>query len=238
MTAMTEALAFVLHSRPYRETSLLVELFGSEHGRLGVVAKGARRGRAPWAALLQPFTPLRLALSGRSSLKTLTHVEALAPPYRLTGVAWCCACYLNELLIKLFQPEDAHPVLLHRYHATLAQLAGTQDALAREAALRDFETVLLQEMGYGLPTHDVTGRALCASARYHFDPAHGFHAAADGAYSGATLLALLRAQRLVDRAQFAEAKALLRRALDFHLAGQVLHSRKLLQEISTYRRVA
>lgn len=238
MMAMTESLAFVLHSRPYRETSLLIEVFGSEHGRLGLVAKGARRGRSPWIALLQPFTPLRLAFSGRSSLKTLTAVEAHAPPYRLTGTAWFCACYLNELLLKLFQPEDSHPVLLDSYHETLARLTNSQDAPVREAALRYFEILLLQEMGYGLPlTHDIAGRALRVEARYHFDAAHGFRCTADGAYSGEMLVAL-RERRLTDRVQFAEAKTLLRQAIDFQLAGQVLQSRKLFQQISTYRRVA
>src|SRR5574337_141270 len=139
--------AYVLHARPYRETSLLLELFSKEVGRVAAIAKGARTKRSPLKGLLQPFTPLIISLVGRHSLQTVKLVEANGAPNYLTGQSLLTAFYLNELLLKLLQHGDAHPNLFLNYQRTISALITTSNI---EIVLRLFEKNLLSELGYGL----------------------------------------------------------------------------------------
>ena len=136
---------FVLHSRPWRETSLIVELFLRDRGRLSAVAKGARRPTSALRPVLLQFQPIAFRLSGRNELRTLTRAEwqgGMAVP---SGRALLFGFYLNELVMRLLAREDPHPQLFDAYTSALHQLGGQG---ADERILRRFEWLLLQEIGY------------------------------------------------------------------------------------------
>jgi len=140
--------AFVLHTYAYRETSVIVEAFTAEYGRVAVVARGARRPRSDLRGLLQAFQPLLLSWSGQAELKTLLKAEWRGGLPRIGGSALLCGFYLNELLLKLLPREDPHPRLYATYEAALAELAAGSD---EAPVLRRFELLLLAELGYALP---------------------------------------------------------------------------------------
>ncbi len=129
--------AFILHSRPYRETSLLLECLTRDFGRIGLVARGVRRERTRVPrALLQPLAPIRLGWSGRGELATLTHVEANAAGFDLQGDALLCALYLNELVLRLTPRQDPQPELFTDYLRTLTRLGARRTAGVDSAPLR------------------------------------------------------------------------------------------------------
>jgi DNA repair protein RecO (recombination protein O) len=224
--------AFVLHTRPWRETSVLAELFTAEHGRLGVVARGVRRGRRGGSSPLRPFVALRCLWRGRGELRTLTTAEP-ERPFVLVGDALFGGLYLNELLVRLLQREDAHPELFLAYARAVAALAGPAPAL--EPVLRRFEFGLLEELGYGFPLDlDATGRPVRADARYRFEAEAGLlpvEGVEEGGgpgrgFPGAALLALAAGD--FDEAETRRvAKRLARQALAPHLGDRPLHARAL-----------
>jgi DNA repair protein RecO (recombination protein O) len=144
---ITLAPAFILHTRPFNETSTILDAFTAEHGRVSLIAKGARAQRSCFRGLLRPFTPLLLSWSGKSELMTLTGAEYQAAPITLTGVGLLSGLYLNELIIRLLPKLDDHPHLFSTYHQTLPLLAHDID---REKTLRLFEKTLLKEIGYSV----------------------------------------------------------------------------------------
>src|ERR1700675_5081227 len=145
--------AFVLHAHPYRETSLIVEAFTADYGRVALVARGAKRPRSELRGVLQAFQPLTLSWAGGGELKTLIRAEWRSGLPLVSGSALLCGFYLNELLLKLLPREDAHPQLFNDYQDALARLAAGAD---QATVLRRFELRLLAELGYALPlTHDV-----------------------------------------------------------------------------------
>jgi DNA repair protein RecO (recombination protein O) len=239
--------AFVLHRRAYRETSLLLEVLTRAHGRLGLIAKGARRPRNPLASELKPFQPLLIGWSGRGELPVLTGAEPDGEPLDLVGEALYCGFYLNELLVRLLHRHDPHEQLFDDYRHTLVRLAAVGAALwqlpaeqnsAYEQALRIFEKRLLAAIGYGLVLdRDVaSGSPIEPESVYDYYPERGpilaAAAAADLAGStpgvrvrGATLIALAR--EALDREALAEAKRLLRAVLARHLGPRPLRSREL-----------
>jgi DNA repair protein RecO (recombination protein O) len=159
--------AFVLHTYPYRETSIIVEALTATRGRVALVARGARRPRSDLRGVLQSFQPLTLSWTGAGELKTLARAEWRGGLPLLTGSALLCGFYLNELLLKLVPREDAHPRLFDDYEAALRDLAsGAEQA----PVLRCFELRLLAELGYAMPlTHEVdTGRPIDPDARYYY----------------------------------------------------------------------
>jgi DNA repair protein RecO (recombination protein O) len=227
--------AFVLHCWPYRETSLIVEAFTLDHGRLALVARGARRPRSELRGLMQAFQPLLLSWSGRSELKTLIRAEWRGGLPRVQGRGLLCGFYLNELLLKLLPREDAHPALYVAYEAALAELAagGEQASL-----LRRFELGMLAELGYApLLVRDAdTGMPLDPGASYHYvfdrgprridaDPM-----AAGPSVRGRTLLALAQGS-YPDAETAAEAKRLMREMLDHHLERRGMESRRVAQDL-------
>jgi DNA repair protein RecO (recombination protein O) len=164
---------YVLHTRPYRETSLLIECLTRDHGRVGLVARGVRRERSRWPrALLQPLTPLQLAWSGRGEMATLVSVDAAGLPFSLEGDRLLSAMYLNELVLRLTARGDAHPQLFAAYSETLARLAiGANTAWT----LRRFERDLLAELGYALvcELEADTGLPIEADVEYIYLAEHG-----------------------------------------------------------------
>ncbi|MBI3775754.1 MAG: DNA repair protein RecO [Gammaproteobacteria bacterium] len=227
---------FVLHHRAYRDTSVLLELFTPEHGRVGAVARGVRKEKSRWAAFLQPFRPLLLSWSGRGELVTLTGVEEDGPVVSFPMAAAPCGFYLNEIMLRLLQRHDAHPQLFASYGEALRSLGDVQgeQATAQERILRTFEKRLLDELGYGLMLDHAadTGAALLPEQCYSYEVERGPVAynerSVSVAVSGATLLALGRLD-LTDAQCLREAKRLMRTVLAHYLGDKPLHSRELFQ---------
>ncbi|WP_434456773.1 DNA repair protein RecO [Stutzerimonas urumqiensis] len=216
-------LAFVLHSRAYRETSALVDLF-TPQGRTRAVLRGAR-GKA--GSLARPFVPLEFELRGRSDLKSIARLEPAGLAYWLEGASLFGGLYLNELLIRLLPAEDAHPDLFDHYAATLPGLAEKRPL---EPLLRAFEWRLLCELGYGFPLDvDVHGRPIMPAQRYRLSPEAGFEAVETmqpGLFSGADIQSMAAADWDAPGALMA-AKRLMRQALAPHLGDRPLVSREL-----------
>lgn len=144
--------AYVLHRRPFRETSCILDVFTRHHGRIPLIAKGVRKAKSSKQALLQAFLPLEITWSGKSELQTLTRVESKKSGQRLLGSAIACGFYANELIIKLTHQHDAHPQLFDCYQQLLQAL---QDKSQQEFALRRFEIALLAEIGYALSSAEI-----------------------------------------------------------------------------------
>lgn len=230
--------AWVLHTMPWRETSLIVEVFSRDHGRVALAAKGARRPLSAMRGVLMAFQPLLMDWSGGGEVKTLVRAEWQGGQPLLGGRALLCGYYLNELLVKLAAREDPHPALFAAYGEAIAAL-GRNEALV--VVLRRFELVLLQELGYGLDLgHEAeSGEAVQEHLDYVFIIERGpvplgeiDPASIDGlnVVSGRTLLDL--ATQDFSRAEtLAQAKQLLRMLINHYLGGQPLQSRRVLKEL-------
>lgn len=233
--------AYVLHSRPYRDSSMLLEVFTAEQGRISLVARGARRKSrgGSGGALLQPFIPLLLSFSGRTDLKTLTALETAGQPLALKGDRMFSGLYLNELLVRLLHRYDAHPQLFAAYAAALGALAQSAEI---DTILRPFEFTLLGELGYGfeLSFDGRSGDALEAEGWYHYHPDHGLVARgsttdpAQPAFKGADLLAMAAGD--FDGTARSTARRLLRLVLGLQLGEQPLRSRDLFRARSATMR--
>lgn len=152
---------FVLHSYPYKETSLIVEVFARDYGRVPVVAKGAKRPHSKLRGVLQTFQPLQLSWSGKSEVRTLISAEWVGGLLPVEGSALLCGFYLNELLVKLLARDDPHPVLFDAYMSALNQLAHGEPA---GIVLRKFELQLLKE-SVSLANSPSWGRAVSKSSQ-------------------------------------------------------------------------
>ena len=221
---------FVLHTRPYRESSLLVEAFAQASGRIALVARGARRPKSPYRGLLTPFRPLLLAWRGRGDLATLTSAEPEHGAAALSGAALLNGLYLNELLMRVLHRHDSHPELYADYANALRELGSRAPA---EPVLRKFELRLMQAIGYGLVLdHDYrSGDLLQPTGRYHYVPEHGptrERQTPAVEISGLTLAAL-RAECFDDPTTLREAKRLMRFLLAHHLGDKPLKSRELFR---------
>jgi DNA repair protein RecO (recombination protein O) len=230
--------AYVLHTYPYRETSLIVEAFVAPFGRVAMVARGAKRPRSELRGLLNAFQPLLLSWAGAAELKTLIRAEWRGGKPLPGGSALLCGFYLNELLLKLVPREDAHPALWTDYENALSALTAQSIASEQAAILRRFELKLLAELGYAMPlTHEQdTGHPIDPSQRYHyaFDRGPRRHAAEPDArwpvVRGETLLALA-SERYPDAQTAAEAKRLMRTVLDHYLEERHIFSRRVVQDL-------
>jgi DNA repair protein RecO (recombination protein O) len=224
--------AFILHSRPYSNSSLLLECFTPDQGRFPAIAKGVRSSKKGNSALLQPFQPLLLRFSGRGEVKTLSAFEASGGQIRLQGSSLYCGFYLNELLMNLLGRSDPHEHLFEFYAEALNQLRHSQNP---DRVLRWFEVRLLNELGYGLELeHEVdTGVPIEVDERYHYELERGPVLSSENngsAVTGRTLLRLAgREDQELDRDGWREARELMRRVINHHLGGKALKSRELFQ---------
>ncbi|TAM52902.1 MAG: DNA repair protein RecO [Paraburkholderia sp.] len=231
---IAEQPAFVLHSYAYRETSLVIDVFSRDHGRLALVAKGAKRPHSALRGVLQTFQPLSMSWSGKSEMRTLTGAEWVGGMLPLTGDALLCGFYVNELLVKFCAREDAHPQLFHHYVVTLTRLAHDEPPVQ---VLRSFERVLLRETGYAMALdRTVARKPVTPEGRYVFDPERGVREAASElpahwpVISGQTLLDMERDD--YHRAQtVAQSKTLMRFLLNTYLGGVPLATRQILLDL-------
>ena len=228
--------AYVLHTYPFRETSLIVEVFSRDFGRMALLARGARRPRAAIRGLLMAFQPLEIGWAGKGEVLTLMKAEWQGGQPLLAGEALFCGYYLNELLMHLLPREDAHERLFACYADMLARLAADPSGKVREADLRGFEKALLQELGYGLTlNHDSDGRVIDSEAFYTYRMEQGpvrleHDEGAAQVVSGKTLLDL-EAEDFSDPRSRHEAKALMRTLMAYYLAGKELETRKIFKEL-------
>jgi DNA repair protein RecO (recombination protein O) len=223
--------AFILHSRPYRETSLLIDCLTRDYGRIGLVARGVRRERARIArALLQPLTPVQLGWSGRGELATMNQVESTAAGFDLQGDALLCALYLNELVLRLTPRQDPQPNLFADYLNTLTRLARGEP---QAWTLRRFERDLLAHLGYGLvlDVEGETGAPVVPQREYGYRHESGpfaWTASASGVrLRGVALLALAEDRPPADEDAGA-LKRLMRGAISQHLGGVELRAWSML----------
>jgi DNA repair protein RecO (recombination protein O) len=226
--------AYILHRRPYLDSSLILEALTAQYGRISLVAKGARRKSrgGSGGALLQPFTPLLLSFSGRSEMKNLNALEAAGQVLTLRAERLYSGLYLNELLVRLLHRHDPHPQIFAAYGAALDTLCGPDPV---DVLLRRFEFALLDELGYGfdLRIDGRSGEPVVAQDWYHYDPDCGLFAHTGVSepgrqgYAGADLLAMSRGD--FDGTARLTAKRLLRQALACHLGDAPLRSRELFR---------
>ena len=224
--------AFLLHHYPWRDSSRILEFFTRSHGRVSVFARAARRGGSSLPAALQPFGELLVSWSARGEAGQLTGAERVQAPAFLAGERLMSGFYANELLIKLLPRHDAHPALYDAYAAVVARLHDPAADPAR--ALRIFEKRLLQELGWGLDlTHDsLSGEPIDPGRAYRYRIDGGAEAVdgvAEGVlvFAGASLLSLAR-EELADPQSVADARRLLRAALDQCLDGRPLRTREVM----------
>jgi DNA repair protein RecO (recombination protein O) len=224
---------FVLHSYPYKETSLIVDVFTRDHGRIALVAKGAKRPHSTLRGVLQTFQPLSVSWSGKSEILTLIAAEWVGGLLPLEKSALLCGFYLNELLVKLVARADPHPALFDHYIAALNQLAHNQPA---PIVLRKFERALLKETGVAsdFSVCTTTGRRVEPAGSYIIDPEHGPRPAraADHAprVSGKTLLDMEQGEYADNETQI-QSKSLMRFLLAHHLGGIPLNTRQILIDL-------
>lgn len=235
--------AFILHYRPYRESSFILDLFTQEYGRIALVARGIRTARSKTRSLFQPFVPLLTTWQGKSELMTLCSIEANGMPIYLRGKSLLSAFYLNELLVRVLHKHDPHPKIYSLYHETLRLLQiSTSDQHEFLKTLRLFEKKLLQELGYGLQLqYDIpAGNCFMAEKYYLFCPEQGFKEIfldmntnikkKEGIFLGKSLQALAT-EELNTIESLQDAKRLMRLALAPLLGSQPLQSRKLFVEV-------
>lgn len=234
--------AYILHSRAYSETSLIIDVFTSDYGKLSLLARGARRPRSLLSSVLQPFQPLLISWAGRGELLTLTSADLsrkVNPFY--TGRTLMNAFYVNEILIRLLQKQDPHPDLFISYSNVLI---GLQESKDKEWALRLFEVSLLHALGYSLnlTTEAVDGENIEADTYYTYQHELGLvkcKAIESNALiiSGNSLLAL-SSQTLpageVKNQTLLESKRLLRVVLGLYLGSKPLASRSLFKQSLQY----
>lgn len=220
--------AFILHARPWRETSLILEALTRDYGRVGLVARGVRTARSRFArASLQPLTPVSLSWSGRGELATLSAAEAAGAVLQANGETLLCALYLNELVARLVPRNDPHPEIFEDYFATFARLA---EADSPAWTLRRFERDLLAHLGYGLVLEGEaeTGAPLHAETEYAYRFEHGpvpWRRTEDGLkVRGSALLALARDLEPANADDMAALRRLLRALIARHLDGTQLRA--------------
>lgn len=228
--------AYLLHRRPYSETSLLLDIFTQEYGRLTLIAKGCRKKKNQAQGLFLSFKPLLLSWTGKGELPILTSIEHSEYVKTPSSMGINCGYYINELIMKLLHRHDPHEQLFNRYHQSFLDLSQGQDA---NLVLRVFEKYLLQEIGFSLVLdHDVeTGEVINEKSEYKYYPQSGPVLSAnvnDETISGETLIALQKERFTTDKVK-RQARFLTRYLIDIQLNGKEIRSRRIMREIQQYQ---
>jgi len=223
---------YVLHTYPYKETSLIVEALTRRFGRVSLLARGARRPRSAMRGVLLSFQPLRLGWSGSAELSNLINAEWGGGLQPLAGRGLMCGFYLNELMLRLLPREDPHEALFDAYGEALSRLSASESF---PAVLRSFEKRLLAELGYAplLDREAMSGAPIDPAVRYRYEPDRGPVRANGGdlVVSGRTLLDLAADDYSRPETRD-EARYLMRALIGQRLHGQVLHTRSVLMELN------
>lgn len=222
--------AYILQHRPYRETSLLLEVFTRDFGLISVLAKGVRKEKSKTAGLLLPFSLLQISYLDKNELKLLTNAEFLEA-HDLQRLGLYCGFYVNELLQRFLHKHDPNPALFVRYQQCLQALLTDENI---EQTLRYFELDLLEQAGYAieLDVDSRSGKPVQAERLYQFEANLGMVEHSTG-IDGRTLLAISERNAL-DSVSLNQAKQLLRTLLAQHLQGKPLKSRAVLAKVIQY----
>jgi len=231
--------AFVLHGRPYSETSLMLDLFTEGEGRVRILAKGARSRRSNLKGCLQPFTPLLVRWSGRGEVKTLRNAEAVSLALPLSGLMLYSGLYVNELLSRVLEQESNYSSLFFDYLHCLQNLAAA--TVTPEHALRQFELALLHYLGYGVDfLHCAgSGEEVSDDMTYRYREEKGFIASVvidNTSFTGRDLKALA-SREFPDALTLRAAKRFTRMALKPYLGGKPLKSRELFRQFQVKKPV-
>jgi DNA repair protein RecO (recombination protein O) len=225
--------AWLLHHRPFRDSSRILDVFSRDHGRLALVSRGSRGAKSKLRGLLRPFMPLQLSWVIRSDLGTLTGAEMQGAPISLTGDALMSGYYVNELLLHMLHRHDPQSEIFSAYAKTIEQLAGSTDVAP---VLRQFEIELLRMLGYALNLdHDTSADgSLQPDSQYEYRAEQGPVPVSERlgpmVFTGAELTAIQR-QEFSEPAVLKNAGRLLRNVIAYHLDGKELKSRKVMKEI-------
>ncbi len=225
--------AFILQHRNYRESSIILDVLTPDYGVVSILAKGVRKQKSKSTGLLLPFSLLKLSFQGQSELKLLIGHEMVFQ-HHLTGIAWFCGYYINELVSKFLHKYDPHPEVYYHYQQCLEQLShSVGDGI--EQALRFFELKLLEHTGYALALSDDSKDvgSLSGAMRYRYSPDIGLIYDRNGYITGDTLKSL-QAGNALDKGGLAEAKKLMRAVIDNQLQGKELKSRTVLTKMIQY----
>lgn len=225
--------AWLLHHRPFRDSSRILDVLSRDHGRLSLVARGSRSAKSRLRGVLRPFLPLSMSWVIRSDLGTLTGAEMRDSPIALSGDALLSGYYVNELLLKLLHRHDSQPDIFELYGETVRRLAADRN-IAR--TLRQFEMEMLRMLGYAINLHHDTEsqQPLLADSFYEYRVEQGPVPVSDPSrpmvFSGAALAAV-RELRFDQPQALKDANRLLREVIAFHLGGKELKSRKVLMDM-------
>jgi len=230
LTRVDKQPAFVLHRRAFRDTSLTVELFSEQFGRVAAVARAARNPKSPFFGLGEPFRPLEVGWTRRGEMATLVSIDPLDRPFGLVGRALWCGLYANELLIRLLPRDDPEPELFQTYVRLLAML---NDQKLQAHALRQFELALLTGLGVApdLSRSAEDGAPVEPDLHYSVDPVIGPRPVVgrQSGFPGRVLLALAGGARLAQD-DAPTARVLMRQLIDFQLDGRALKTPALFRE--------
>lgn len=231
--------AWLLHHRPFRDSSQLLDILSRDHGRLTLVARGTRSSKSRLRGVLRPFMPLEVSWLIRSDLGTLIGAETHGAPISLNGDALLAGYYVNELILKLLHRHDPQAEIFGAYRDAIEGLAGRHDL---SACLREFEMALLRILGYApILDHDAqTQEPLDAEGFYEYrveqGPVLAVAESGPGRYSGGMLTAIAR-QEFADPDVLHAAGRLLKNVIAYHLDGKELNSRKVLIELRRSARI-
>lgn len=225
--------AFILHRRPFRDTSQILDVLTRDYGKIAVVARGSRGSKSKLAGILRPFLPLRVSWVAKSDLGTLTGAEAAGAPAGLRADALFSAYYVNELILNFLHRHDPQPEIYELYARVVPTLAGFDDVAA---TLREFELELLGLLGYAVSLDHEAGSQndidpIC-NYDYRVEQGPVPVERSDGplVFRGSTLLSIA-AKQFDDPNVLRAANRLLRDVVSHHLGGKELQTRKVLLEV-------
>lgn len=225
--------AYLLHHRPFRDSSQILDLLTRDHGRIAVVARGSRGARSRLAGVLRPFLPLRVSWVAKSDLGTLTGAEAAGPPAGLRGDALLSAYYVNELMLNFLHRDDAQPEVFALYAQAVSDLGTLADIAP---PLRAFEMEFLGLLGYAISLEQEGGTHTPVEAGRYYDyrleqgPVPVQRTEGPLVFGGDTLLGIA-GRRFDDPDVLRAANRLLRAVIAYHLGGRELQSRKVLRDL-------
>lgn len=223
MTRVDNTQAFLIHRRMYQGSSLLLDFFTKDSGRLRLIARGARKSKTS----LQMFQCLSISFKGKGELKSLSQWEVDDQPRRLLGDDLILAMYANELILRLLPENDEYPETFNSYWTFLANL-NALDSSEKEYALRNFENQMLEDLGYGLDfSFDINDEPIQENLQYEFIEHQGFNKNSNGAVSGKALISLSKQETITDPIQLTILKKMNRKRLKSLLGDKPLKSKEL-----------
>ena len=223
MTRVDNTQAFLIHRRMYQGSSLLLDFFTKDSGRLRLIARGARKSKTS----LQMFQCLSISFKGKGELKSLSQWEVDDQPRRLLGDDLILAMYANELILRLLPENDEYPETFNSYWTFLANL-NALDSSEKEYALRNFENQMLEDLGYGLDfSFDINYEYIKEDLQYEFIEHQGFNKNINGAIPGKTLVSLSKQETITDPIQLTILKKMNRKRLKSLLGDKPLKSKEL-----------